>query len=318
MKRYHVPYILIGFLCIGLLAVVLSNCRPDDLKDISLGAPPKASFQIIGGGDQNTITLVNTTPPVGKYGSVSIPYWTVEETQQTAEGDSAHFRFTFAGTYTIKLLVVAHGGIDSAEQKVTINQNDTTACQNSVLGFIAGCTSKTWQFAPEAYAYKVGPNPDDGSWWGNPASDVTGARVCDFNDTYTFYFDANGTFVYDNKGDFYTEDYLGRANWSCDVNADLPPAQQPWASGTFRYQVIEGTGVAKKGQLKVIGLGAHIGLAKVTNQGETKTAPVVNTITYDILDMYHDPAGFDVLKLGINDSQDPNNPVWWTYTLRSY
>ena len=43
----------------------------------------------------------------------------------------------------------------------------------------------TWKLAPVEGAFKVGPNPDDGSWWQNSADDVT-TRACLFDDGYVF------------------------------------------------------------------------------------------------------------------------------------
>ena len=97
---------------------------------------------------------------------------------------------------------------------------------------------------------------------------------------------------------------------SCEPESNFTPTQAPWGSGTFTYSVIDGTGVNKLGQLKVIGLGAHMGLQKVTSNGENTSGPV-SAITYDIISMTQDPNG-DILVLGINLGYG-----WWTFTFKS-
>ena len=78
----------------------------------------------------------------------------------------------------------------------------------------------------------------------------------------------------------------------------------------------EGTGVKKLGQLRLVGKGAHIGVKKAHNGGETATGPVNDFVLYDILEMTKnkDGAGYDILKVGVNIGGD----AWWTMTLRSF
>lgn len=305
----HIKKISSSFwLALAIIAIIgcsVIACRQENLHE-TLGALPKAGFAIVQGPDANTVIAVNKT------NVPSIAYWS-SSNGLTATGDSASFHFIFSGTYKITLMADAHGGIDSVTQSVTINQNDPKACEGTVQGFIAGCSQRTWMLNPAPYAEMVGPNPGDGSWWGNSASDVTGDRTCDFDDQWTFHFDANGDMNYNNEGDFFTENYLGKADYSCDVNADLTPVQKPWASGNFNYVIIPNAGTDPQyGQLKVVGLGAHIGFPRVTNGADNTTAPV-NSITYDIIGMKHDPAGYDLLTLTITEG----GGVWWTFTLRS-
>lgn len=246
----------------------------------------------------------------------SIAYWSEESTNQKLEGDIAYTNFVFADTYNITLLVVAQGGTATVTKQVTTTQDDQEACNpDRVLGFLASCTEKTWKLNPEAGTYQVGDQgPDVGNWWASGADEVI-SRACEFNDEYTFKFDRQGTFIYDNKGDFYADGYLGNGTDGCEPNSNLSPAQQPWASGEFRYAITEGTGVRELGQLQVIGTGAHIGLQKVRN-GAENTAEPATSITYDILEMTQnvDGQGYDILKLGVNIGGD----AWWTFTLRSY
>lgn len=292
-----------------LAVVAIIGCYIVACKDenATLGPLPKADFTVAQGTDPNSVVVINNT------NTPSIAYWSTSN-GLSAKGDSATFHFVFEGSYNITLLADGSGGIDTISKTITINQNDPTACQGSVQGFIASCSQKTWKLNPAAGAEGVGPAPGDVSWWSNAAGDVTGDRICDWNDEWTFHFDATGTMDYDNKGDYFTEGYLGNKNNDCDINANLSDIQKPWASGTFHYSIIPNAGTKPEyGQLKVSGLGAHIGLARVTNGADNQTSPV-NSITYDIIGMIHDPAGYDLLQLSI----DEGGGTWWTFTLRSF
>jgi hypothetical protein len=291
-----------------ITALLFAACTPD-FKGEDLGPLPQPDFEVLPGPDANTVVLVN------KSDQTSIPYWSVS-TGANLSGDSAQLRLIFAGTYQVTMTAAGRGGMASVTKDVTITQSDPTACDPSkALGFIAGCTSKTWKLNPDGGAYKVGPGPDNGSWWSSGVGDVTG-RSCEFNDEYIFSFNAEGTFVFDNKGDYYADGYMGAGTWGCEPNSNLSGAQAAWASGNFNFAVIEGTGVSGLGQLRVIGTGAHIGLQKVHNGGETTSGPVGTSITYDILEMSQNVGGqgYDIMKLGVNIGGD----AWWTFTLRSY
>lgn len=292
-------------------AALIYGCTKDDKA--SLGAKPAAGFTILGGGDSNSVVLVNSTP------GPNIPYWVIPSTGQTLKGDSAKLRFTFAGTYTVQLVADGAGGVDSVTRQVTINQNDPSACDGTVIGFLTGCGSKVWMLAPIAGAEGVGPNMGDVSWWGNGANEPAGDRVCDWDDTWTFDFNAKQTLEYDNKGTFYSNGAEGNAGLSgayvCDVNSDLPANQAAWASGNFSYQIVPGAGAGKLGQITLVGTGAHIGLPEEANNKVLSSASV-SSVTYDIVSMTPNGggAGHDQLVLAL----DAGGGVYWTWTLWSY
>ncbi|HEX2845287.1 MAG TPA: hypothetical protein VHN59_01975 [Chitinophagaceae bacterium] len=306
MKHTNKTRLLTSVMLILLGVALFQACKKEG-EDLTLGALPTPDFEVIQGTDANNLILINkSSMPI-------IPYWTVSNGAKLT-GDSAKINFVLAGTYEVTLTGAGQGGLGSTTKTITIAQNDPTACSpTKPLGFIASCTSKKWKLNPAAGAYKVGEGADNGNWWSSGAGDVTG-RSCEFNDEYTFVFDGAGTFTYDNKGDFYADGYLGSGSNGCEPNANLNNAQKPWASGNFTYQVLPG-GVKGLGQLKVVGLGAHIGLQKVHNGGETTTGPTWNSITYDIIEMTPNGGGpgHDILKLGVALAA----PGWWTFTLRS-
>lgn len=290
----------------GLLAAIIpfQACQEESY---SLGNIPSADFEVRAGADANTVILVNKTP------GTSIAFW--DATGQEAKGDEVSMRFTFQGNYDVTMTALTPGGLATVTKSVTISENDPTACNpDRALGFIAGCTERVWKLNPEAGAFKVGEGPDMGNWWGSGTADVQ-ARACEFNDEFTFTFDAAGTFKYDNKGDFFADGYLGNKTSGCEPAGNLTGAQAVWNSGSFKFSVTETGGVRGLGQLRLTGQGAHIGVKKAYNGGENSTAPSWNSITYDILEMAHNVGGqgYDILKIGVNIG----GAGWWSFTLRS-
>jgi hypothetical protein len=281
---------------------LLFSCHPD--VGPGLGGLPKAKFTATVASDGYTVTMVNTSQTIAYW---KIPGVGIKDFKNL--GNTVNLKFTFPGLYKITLLAVGHGGMDSTSVDVTTTAPDPDACSPSTaLGFIASCTQKTWKLLPDAGAYKIGPGPNDGSWWTNGAGDVS-ARSCEFDDEYTFAFGSDYKFTYNSHGDFYDDGYMGDQTYSCEPESNFTPTQAPWGSGTFSYIILPG-GLNNLGQLTVSGLGAHMGLQKVTTNSENTSGPV-SSITYDILSMTQDPGG-DILVLGANMGWG-----WWTFTFKS-
>lgn len=296
-----------AYLMSGMLLSLLS-CKVEG-DDLALNALPQADFEATEVAP-GKIKLVNKTS------GPSIAHWTIVNSGQKFQGNEVEVGLIFAGSYNVKLDVVAQGGMTSVTKPVNVTRNDPDACSDTrALGFIAGCSQKKWKLNPEPGAFKVGPGADDGSWWASDAGAVKD-RACEFNDEFTFHFNSEGTFVYDNKGDFFADGYLGKNSSGCEPEGNLTGSQALWKSGSFRFSVSEGTGARKLGQLQLIGKGAHIGVKKAHNGGETPSGPVGDAIVYDILEMTKNAGGkgYDLLKVGVNIGGD----AWWTFTLRSF
>ncbi len=287
-----------------LFSMLFFSCKYD-VRDML--PKPAASFTVTPvAGVPNKYVLSSTSQNAFRYD------WDKGGTGYVQGKQVDTVYFPYMGTYTVKLFVFGHSGVDSSSQVITVAANDPTACVGTQLGFITSCTSKKWKLDPTAAAYKVGPGPNDGSWWSSGLGDVAG-RSCEFNDEYIFTFSAARTFTYDNKGDFFGDGYLGDNTGTCQPSSNYTTVQKPWGSGTFTYVFTPNAGVAGLGQIKVVGLGAHIGLQKVRNGSEVTSGPATE-ITYDVLAATHDPAGYDLLTLGVAIGA----PGWWTFRLRSF
>jgi hypothetical protein len=305
-----------GFLLMGIAGMFYA-CQPDVVNP-GLGTKPKADFAATVATDGHTVLLAN------KSSVASMPYWSSADLNlgySDLKGDSVKLNFIFPGTYSVKMLVAGAGGIDSITKTFTTTQPDPTACaQSTPLGFLASCTSKVWKMNPDAGSIKCGQFAGGGEWWTIGAADVA-LRPCFYNDTWTFSFNKAADFVYDDKGDFYSDGYGGvTPSNSCQASTQYTTAQKPWSSGNFHYAVIPGTGVKGLGQIKLIGLGAHFGVPKSVNGNEYPNGPVTTSVTYDIWSMQHvsDATGtYDLLTVTFHYGNWSATDGWWTFTLRS-
>ena len=149
----------------------------------------------------------------------------------------------------------------------------TNASGTSASSALAG----EWKLASEAGALAVGPNSGDLSWWSNTADDVT-SRACLFDDVYRFGSDGAFNNMMGSKTWLET--------WQDGVDAEgcgTPVAAHDGSSdATYIYDSAAST-------IAVSGLGAHIGLPKVHNNGElVASADAVSSITYSITAMTTD------------------------------
>ena len=113
----------------------------------------------------------------------------------------------------------------------------------------------TWILAPEAGAFKVGPNPDDGSYWGNSSADVT-VRACFFDDEYVF--NSDGSFNNVLNEETWIEPWQGMDPEACGT----PVAPFDGSNGaTWGHNSDDNT-------VTLTGVGAYLGLPKAFNGGE--------------------------------------------------
>ena len=150
----------------------------------------------------------------------------------------------------------------------------------------------TWKMAPEAGALAVGPTAGSNAWWENNADDVT-TRACYFDDTWTF--TESGDMIIDMQDATWLETWQGVSE-GCGAPLD------PFLNGTYSYAMAGD-------QLTVTGVGAFIGLQKVTNSAEIPAlADAVGEITYTIAEMTE-----TTMTLQIN--YNPGGEGWWQFKL---
>lgn len=126
----------------------------------------------------------------------------------------------------------------------------------------------TWKLADEAGALGVGPWVGDIGWFNCDDACVI-ERACFYDDTYVF--GADGSFKNNLGSETWVEGWQGG-----DEGCGAPVAPHDGsAPATFTYDHAAGT-------VTINGVGAYIGLAKVTNEGELPNVPVAESITYNV------------------------------------
>ena len=155
----------------------------------------------------------------------------------------------------------------------------------------------TWKLAPEAGALGVGPGTGDYGWWSNGEADVT-TRACLFDDHYVF--NADGSFQNIVGESTWLEPWQGVDPEGCGVPIAPHNGSKP---ATWSKDVAAGT-------ITVVGEGAFVGLAKVTNTAEDGK-PVDNTITYN----YKLSADGSRMDVTINGFQGAGSTAEWIFKL---
>ena len=152
----------------------------------------------------------------------------------------------------------------------------------------------TWKLAPVEGAFKVGPNPDDGSWWQNSVADLT-TRACLFDDEYVF--NADGSFQNVLGADTWLETWQGVTAEAC--GAPVAPHDGS-AAATYSHDASANT-------LTITGLGAYLGIAKAITGGELSVegTAVPESRTFDV-----HPTDDGSLKLSISTGGG-----YWTFTF---
>lgn len=248
----------------ALLIIAFTACEPQLADKSELGPLPTPSFEILPGNTPNDFVLVNTSE------NTFLTQWNLGDNPNTIlEGNEVTANYPAMGEYIITMTAFGQGGSASTSKIVTVEQDAPLECDGNMI-FLTGCGTKTWRLANEANALHVGPNIVD-TWWGNSIDDIA-ARPCLFNDEYIFSY-YNGTYEYDNKGDFWADDD-GSGNVSpadlgvdigCHPSSTWPSQYQAWdSSNTHTFNITDN-------QLTVTGLGAHIGLYKIGTSGEVST-----------------------------------------------
>jgi PKD repeat protein len=262
--------------CFSMVIVFnFAGCTPQVDDKIDIGGLPVAAFDVTPTANPNKFTLTN------KSTGAFMQKWDLGDgsTSDTSVVTAAYAR---KGTYKVTLTVFGKGGMAIATQNIVVAQDDPTACTGNVR-LLTNCGTKRWKLAPEASALWVGPDATFGTtWWASGAADVT-ARTCLFNDEYVFSVD--GTFQYDSKGDFWADtDANGNIfppamaiTPGCHPIADMPVALRAWVDPSPRTFIINNT------ELKVIGLGAYMGLYKVGTGAEVQVPQA--SVTYTIKEL---------------------------------
>ena len=259
------------FRSLSFLAVAValgSTVACSDEYEQELGPRPTGSFTVEPlAGKTNTYVLTSEVTDGFRY------QWDVGEGfVEGAMRDTVYF--PEEGKYAVKMRAMTRSGHALSTDTVVVPTTDPTACVIKLFGCDG---SKTWVLDGVGSMW-IGPVDESQTWWVLKEEDLA-ARACNMNDEFTFHED--GTFVYDNKGDFFVEVENDKPHpadiglaMGCHPATSWPEKYSEWGSDTYTYQRADG-------KIKVMGTGAFLGMYKAGDAGNA--AAPEESITYNIV-----------------------------------
>ncbi len=222
------------YLAVLLTAAMFAACS--DEYDQELGPRPEGDFAVTAiEGMPNTYLLSSNVEEAFRY------KWNTDDESGWREGgptDTAYYEQ--AGSYQVQMIAMTRNGHVVSKQTIEVEENAPgVGCSGDNMALLTGCgESQTWVLDGVGSLW-IGPVDESQTWWELKAADLE-ARACALNDQFTFQQD--GTYIYENNGDFWVEEEGGAAHPAdigLDVGcnpADAWPAQYAaWNSGTHQF-----------------------------------------------------------------------------------
>ncbi len=283
------------FLFLGVFSfLTFVSCKEEE--DEPTPEAPVASFQYEVSDDSFLmVTFSNFSQNADSYS------WNFGDGQTSTEENPTH-TYAEAGSYTVVLTASNSEGA-TANFSQTIEITDPAAA----LRILVGDSSKEWHLIREGAVMGVGPAVGDISWW---SLENTGTRPCVFSQTWTF--NEDGTMTFDDGGAYWGDDYVFgdpqvgtcfEATSDNMVNKDGVDVSA-WLSGTHSFDFDPSAGT-----LTVNGLGAYLGLIKVTPQGDVRVPQ--QSITYDV--DFSEEDLYDLMVVSVT-----GDGFYWQFNYVSY
>jgi PKD repeat protein len=268
MRKMDFKWIFRGFILLGAISILaLSSCKKDDDDDDDSNTQnPVASFQFEVSDDNFLeVTFTNFSQNATSY------VWDFGDGETSTEKDPVHV-YAASGDYTVKLTATNDANVSADySQAITITDPD------EAFKLLTGDVSKTWKLFREGTCMSLGPDASNpAGWWEGLQND--GARPCLYKQEFTFYFD--GTFEFNDNGMFWGEYGVFDGTDFFEVCFEALPENMvnkdgqdvsAWLSGTHSF-----TYDPSVGELSLSGMGAWIGIPKLTTTGES-IVPVAST-----------------------------------------
>ncbi|MFM8448741.1 MAG: PKD domain-containing protein [Haliscomenobacter sp.] len=262
--RFYAPISLL------LVLLVVQSCKKEVILEVIAGFS-----YAVDASDFKKVTFTNAST---NYVSVS---WNFGDNTAASTEEKPVHTYAAIGNYTVTLTATASdGSTDVTQQTVAIVD------PNAELTKLVGDVSKTWKLlrvpGTSAWPLEVGPIARDQVWWAQGRdNDEIALRPCIMNDEFTF--TRSGSFVFDNKGDFWAEGGVFEPANVCQTAnaANMKGANgidlSAFGSATHKFRLVNGA----KPTLTVIGKGAYIGLPKIGTDAEVKVPQ--DSVTLDIV-----------------------------------
>ncbi|MEO9474758.1 MAG: PKD domain-containing protein [Cyclobacteriaceae bacterium] len=282
---------------------VLVSCTEDDTDPKT--EDPVASFQFeVDETDWSTINFTNFSQNASSYS------WDFGDDAGTSTEESPTYTYTEGGTYTVSLTASNEGGVTSTKTESVV-VTDPLAAQRTLVGD----NGKTWYLLADVsggeYPMEVGPDDRSQIWWALGLNEDLCARECMFDDTWTF--NTDGTFTFENNGDFWGEggvwadDLVGCFDATVAANFTGPNGEDlsGWDSGTHGFSYDPSAS-------SLVITGGFIGLTKAGSDNDAVKTPEAS-VTYTVAKLVD--ADVDTLVLETDLAEAGG---YWQFTLVSY
>ena len=228
------------------------------------------SMNILAGGDLwwhfelERIAMADGTPVTSESDYCSAAAAPVGDGSSSDDADSDNSGSDNTGSDNTDSDNTGSDNTDSDNSGSDNTGSDNTGSTDNDNNLLSG----NWTLAPTAGSLGVGPSQGNISWWSADEAEV-GTRACLYDDIFSF--NSDGSFANVMGADTWLEGWQGAEG--CGVA--VAPFDGSNAA-TYSYDASAGT-------LTVSGLGAHIGLPKVTNDGEIDdVADAASSVTYTV------------------------------------
>ena len=296
MKKNTAKFLMKFFILFGLLPVFLFTACSDD--DDPILEDPIATFQYeISEDNWLEVSFMNFSTNATSYS------WDFGDGNSSTEENPTHV-YAEAGNYDVTLTASNAAGV-SANFSRTITITDPL----EALRILVGESSKDWRLIREGVVMGVSETVDAfPAWW---SLENDGSRPCVFYQTWTFSED--GTMTFDDGGSMWGDDVVFAGTDLLGVCFEATAANMvnrdgidvsAWLSGThlFEYNPSAGT-------LTLNGLGAWIGLKKVTPGGDV--AVPQESVTYNI--QITEGQEYDLMEVSVT-----GDGFYWQFNYVSY
>ncbi|SNT34707.1 PKD domain-containing protein [Ekhidna lutea] len=302
MKKFNFLNVSRAVMAFALL-IVFTSCSDDDGG--STIEDPIASFQFaVSSENFLEVSFTNFSQNATAYA------WDFGDQAGVSTDAEPTYTYSAAGTYTVTLVAANEAGATS-----TFSEEVSITDPNSALALLAGTDSKTWKLFREGTSMSLGPNADDpAAWWPGLTND--GSRPCLYRQTFTFTRD--GSYIFDDMGEFWAEFGVFNNVEGCDSNVRAESCFEAtaanmvnacgddvsaWLSGTHSYSY-EPTA----NTITLSGEGAWMGIPKLGNDGAGNIVPV-SEVTFKATIIQE--TGYDVLKLEFDYGDAGYWPVYY-------
>jgi len=188
-----------------LLLVVAVSCSPDEYSTPENLMAEQIDWGYTATDVTNEYTLYNNTPGVSST-------WDFGN-GVTQKGNTVTARYTFAGTYTVKLTVTSQGGMTILEDVITTDQDNPTFLSGYPYDQLIGSGEQTW--AIDAYSqahFGLGPTIENNVGWYGAAINGKADRNL-YDDRFTFKITESGLTVTQETNGF----VYANGAWAADL-----------------------------------------------------------------------------------------------------